>query len=430
MSLNDAIHKAVNFANQGRLDQAEKTCRDIIAKDGNYHPAYHLLGQLSFRSGRDDIAAEMLHKAVLLDQSSAPYKCDLAEVLCICGKPKDAMMFVEGALKLNPNYPKTHYIAGMALTRIGALENAIQAYNTTIKLSPNHGPAYNNLGTVLEASGRPDKAKEAYSQAVKINEKHVEAQNNLGAVLVAEGDIDQAKKHFETAIKEQPSYIEAHHNLSALKNYKKDDEHINILETIERDTSRLSPDNQIRLNFTLGKAYTDIQNYDDAFDYYNKGNSAKRARFDYNEQASEKFIENIKDNFSKAYFKNYQKDKSEDLRPIFIVGMPRSGSTLIEQIISSHSQAYAGGELMVLAEIIKAKINNFPQGVNSLSNQELKSIGNEYLNYINNLNPDAKCIIDKMPANYQYAGLIAKILPGARIINAKRSPMDCCLSIY
>ena len=430
MNLTDAIHMAVKFANQGKLEQAEKKCRDIIAANDKYHPAYHLLGQLAYGSGKDQLAAEMLHMAVQLNGSSAPYKRDLAEVLCISDQPTGAMTFVEQALKLEASDAKTHYIAAMALTKLGASEQAIEAYNTVIKLNPDHGAAYNNLGTLLEASGDVDKAKDAYYKAIKINKKHVEAQNNLGSVLVEEGDIESAIKHFEAAIMERPAYIEAHHNLSALKHYKKHDQHSSMLKEIAKDASTLSGENRIRLDFTLGKLYSDIQNYNQAFEYYKSGNKAKRASFDYNEQATEKFSENIETVFSKSYFKKTKRSDHDALSPVFVVGMPRSGSTLIEQIISSHSQAFAGGELLVLANIIKSKINNFPQGIKSLPDEELRLIGDEYLHYIKNLNPDARRIIDKMPANYQYAGLIAKILPGAHIINATRNPMDCCLSIY
>ncbi|MDG1437485.1 MAG: sulfotransferase, partial [Emcibacteraceae bacterium] len=116
--------------------------------------------------------------------------------------------------------------------------------------------------------------------------------------------------------------------------------------------------------------------------------------------------------------------------PIFIVGMPRSGSTLIEQILSGHSDVFAAGELFFLGDIIKDKKPNFPNGIDKISDDELRAIGDEYLERVKTLNPDAKHIVDKMPANYQYAGLIVKILPGAHIINARRNPMDCCLSIY
>lgn len=430
MNLNDAIKMAAQLANQGMFARAEKVCRDIIATNDKFHPAYHLLGQLSFQNGRDELALQLLHKATLLDGNRASYHRDLAEIVCISGKPKDALMIVERALKLNPNDPKSHYIAGMALTTVGNQRKAIQAYNTAIKLNPNYGAAYNNLGSSLEANDQLKEAKKAYRKAIKINSKHAEAQTNLATILVAEGDVEGAKQHFEAAINAKPTFIEAHHNLSALKRYKKNDPHIKQLDEINKNISSVPFENQVRLYFTLGKAYSDIGKYDIAFDFYKSGNKAMRESFEYNENAAIKFIEDIKKAFGKPYFKDYKKSIYDGPSPIFIVGMPRSGSTLVEQILCSHSDVHAGGELYILSDIIKAKIKHFPQGVEKLSQKELKTIGDEYLEHIKKLNPNAKHIVDKMPANYHYAGLIAKIFPGAHIVNIIRNPMDCCLSNY
>lgn len=430
MNINDAIHLAAKYANQGMFGQAEKICRDIIMENDKYHPAYHLLGQLAFQSGRDELAIKMLRKAASLDINRATYHRDLAELLCVTGQHQDTLSVINRSLELNPNDPKSHYIAGMALTALNAVDQAKNAYKKVITLSPDHGLSHNNLGALLERTGHLDEAKEAYSKAIKINQNHAEAQNNLATVLIAEGDTKGAKKHFEAAIKARPSYIEAHHNLSALKKYKKNDEHLAQLETIADDISALSDENKIRLYFTLGKAYSDIGKYDAAFNFYQSGNNAKRAGTEYNEAAATTLIEEIKTVFNHTYFQDIKIEKNNDPTAIFIVGMPRSGSTLIEQILASHSDVHAGGELHLLNDIVKTKTKNFPQGIKTLSDKELKTIGIEYLEHIKRLNPNATRIVDKMPANYHYAGLIAKILPGAHIINSNRNPMDSCLSNY
>ena len=430
MNLNNAIKMAANFANQKQFVQAEKICRDIIAANDKYHPAYHLLGQLAFQSGRDDVAVQMLYKAVLLDEKRATYQRDLAEALFYSGKLKDAVTYAAGALKLNLNDAKSYYISAMALNAVGDQDKAILAFEATIKLMPNHGPAYNNLGSILEIRGEMKDAKKAYVKAVEINKSDVIALNNLASILIAEGDVEAAKIHLETAINVRPDYIEAHHNLSALKKYKKSDDHIKQLELMAHDPSKLSKDNQIRLSFILGKVYGDIGDFDTAFEHYRSGNEMKRASFEYNEQAAVKFSDDVKNFFDKVYFKKFKKSKNDDLTPIFVVGMPRSGSSLIEQILSSHSDIHAGGELFTLIDTVKSKVKNFPQGLETLSDLELKMIGDEYLQNVKKLNPNAKHIVDKMPANFQYAGLIAKILPCAHIINTDRNPMDSCFSNY
>jgi Flp pilus assembly protein TadD len=424
------MQEAINFANQGELSSAEKVCRDILAANDQFHPAYYLLGQISFQSGKDDVATQMFHKAALLNQTHAPYHRDLAEAIFFGGKPNEALAIINQALALNHRDPKSHYIAGMSMMTLGAVDKAMGAFETTVKLAPNHGAAYNNMGVLYEGRGQPKKAKIAYSKAVDINPKDAKAHNNLASIMIADGNVADAIIHIDAAINAQPFMIEAHHNLSALKTYKKGDKHIELLKNIERNSSKLPPENQIRLWFILGKVHSDLEEYDKAFEYYTLGNNQKRASFKYNEDEAIKFTQDIKSVFNKPYFKDCKKNKLDDLTPIFIVGMPRSGSTLIEQILSSHSDVHSGGELLTLNEAIKSIVKNFPIDIENLSDHELKMIGDDYLAKIRKLSPNAKRIINKMPSNYHYAGLIAKILPGAHIINTNRNPMDCCLSNY
>lgn len=427
MNVNDAIERAAKLANQGKFAEADKICRDIIKANDKFHPAYHLLGSLAFQAGRDDIATQMLHKASLLDANRASYHRDLAEVLALSGKPKDAMMVINRALSLNGNDAKSHYIAGLALMALNIPEKAVEAYKAAIKLAPNYGAAYNNLGAMLEMSGKADQAKDAYTKAILINENHAEAHNNLAALLIAEGSIKEAETHLNAAISARPNYIEAHHNLSALKKYHGDDAHIPMLKTILKDADRLPLENKARLYFTLAKVYSDLDDHDLAFDYYKLGNDTKRASIDYQEERSIKISEDIISTFDNN---GSEALGNQDPTPIFIVGMPRSGSTLLEQILSGHSDIFAAGELLTLGNLIKEKLDHFPAGLENLSDQALKAIGDEYLAQIKELNPGAARIVDKMPGNYQYAGLIARILPNAHIINARRDPMDCCFSIY
>lgn len=421
---------AAGLANQGNFAEAQKLCQDLLGSNDKFHPAYHLLSQLAFQSGRPDIAVQMLKNAVALDPKRASYHRDLAEVLLHTGKAKEAFSTINRALGFDSNDPKSHFIAGLALMSNGEQVQAIKAFETTINMDPSFGPAYNNLGSLLEGAGKLSDAKINYQEAIKIDAKNAQAQTNLASIMIAEGDIEQAKEHLVAAIKGRPDHIEAHHNLSGIKKYKKDDEDLKILEQIAEDPSRLTPLNQMRLDFILGKAHADSLDQDRAFDYYNQGNAKMRAGLDYDEKSAEEFNEALKKVFGQDYFATAHISDNNDPTPIFIVGMPRSGSTLIEQIIASHSDVYAAGELTTLGNTIKSKIKNFPHGLETASDQDLRSIGEDYLAEIKKLAPDARRIIDKMPGNYRFLGLISKILPGARVIHTRRNAMDCCFSIY
>jgi hypothetical protein len=186
----------------------------------------------------------------------------------------------------------------------------------------------------------------------------------------------------------------------------------------------------VRLHFILAKAHSDIGEHDRAFFYYQLANTKMRSNLEYNQKVAEKVNIDLINVFNIDYFGSDQILDNEDPTPIFIVGMPRSGSTLVEQIVASHSEVYAAGELTLLGDIIKSKIDKFPIDLETLNKDELKNIGKDYLAEIKKIAPNAKRIVDKMPGNYQFIGIISKILPGARIIHTKRNPIDCCFSIY
>ena len=430
ISLPDAFARAAQLAAQGKLQQAEKICNDIIVANENFHQAAHLLGQIAFRDQKGEVAAQMTHKAILIDGSIAEYHRDLAEILSVAGKPKDAMIVIERALKINVNDPKSHYIAGIALSALGERPKSIEAYKKAVELNPKFGLAYNNLGSALESSGDVASAKEAYAEAVEINQTHAEAQNNLAAILISEGDVEGATKHLEAAIVARPKFIDPHYNLSTIKNYTDDDVHIVQMEMIAQNTSGLPMDARIRLCFALGKAYEDAGKYEQSFDMYGAANKAKRKTFKYNEERAIETGEEIKSSFDKAYLKGLKKSKKDDPLPIFVVGMPRSGSTLIEQILCSHDDIHGAGEVIFLTQAIQKRCNKFPAGVADLTDADISAISEEYLAQLKALAPGAKRIVDKMPSNFYYVGLIAKIFPGAHIINTARHPLDSCLSNY
>lgn len=430
MDLNQEIQRAANFANQGKFNQAEQVLREIIAADGRFHPAVHMLGQLAFQRGRDDIAAQLFHRATILGRNVAQYHRDHAEALFYLGRIEEALSAINRSLRINPNDPKAHFVAGNSLMNIGERDQAIKAFEKTIALEPNHGYAHNNLGSLYETDGRLKEAKREYQIAIKLDKSNTLALGNLAALLTVLGDIERGKELLNEVIKVRPDYIEAHHNLSALKQYQEDDEHIDILKSLLNNIENIPVENRIRLYFVLGKVYADLKDYDIAFEYYHSGNKLKRSTYEYDENHVQKIVENIKTIFSKTYVGGKEISRDDKLVPIFIVGMPRSGSSLVEQILSSHSKVHGGGELPFLGDLLNERLGKFPDDIQGISDDELEDIGLEYLKKVRMLNSEAQYIVDKMPSNYQYVGLITKILPEALIINTNRDPMDCCVSIY
>lgn len=430
MNIHQSMQLAVKFANGRNFAEAEKVLRGILATNNKFHPAVHMLGQLAFQSGRDDIAANLFHQATKIDPNNAGYHRDFAETLFFMGHYKDSLMAINRSIQINQNDPKAHFIAGNALMHMGENNQAIKAFKHTIKMDPNHSFAHNNLGSVYEKEDKLKEAKDHYVLAMKVDQSNVLAMNNLATLLTAKGDLHEAKNLLNQIIKTKPDYIEAHHNLSALKRYKQGDKHIGILLSLLVNVEQIPLDNRYRLYFILGKAHADMKDYEKAFEFYELGNNLKRSTFEYDEDRFKENVEKIKALYSKENIGKEKVTKSNKPIPIFVVGMPRSGSTLVEQILASHSEIFGAGELTILNEYVCEKVKNYPENIETLTDDELQKIGEKYLDKISELDPNAKYIVDKNPGNFLYAGLIRIILPEALIINTNRNAMDCCVSNY
>lgn len=430
MNVHQLMQMAVSYANGQNFAEAEKILRQILAANDQFHPAIHMLGKLAFQSGRDDIAANLFHKAATIDPNNSGYHRDFAETLFFMGHYQDSLMAINRSIQLNQNDPKTHFIAGNALLNMGGNDQAIKAFKHTLKLDPNQSFAHNNLGSVYEKENKLKKAKHHYKLAMKIDQSNVLAINNLATLLTVEGELEEAKKLLNQIIKTKPDYIEAHHNLSALKRYKKGDKHIDVLNALLENADNIPADNRYRLYFILGKVHADLKEFDKAFEFYEMGNKLKRSTFEYDEDRFLENVEKIKVLYSKENIGKNKVTKSDKAVPIFVVGMPRSGSTLVEQILSSHSQIFGAGELTLLNEYVNEKVENYPEDIETLLDEELLGIGEKYLEKINTFDPAAKFVVDKNPGNFIYAGLIKKILPEALIINTNRNAVDCCVSNY
>jgi len=391
-------------------------------------------GLIAAKEQKLPLAEILVAKAIACDGSVSRYYQALCDILRGLKQFEKAVASGERAVTLAPENADAWYLLALACSESGEREAAIRHYQQALRLDPRHDKAANNLGTVLEAEDKLQEAEESYTRAIGINPRNAEAQNNLGAVLSARGDLVRARECFMAAIEANPFFIHAHHNLSTLKTYTAEDPHLTALEKLAADAHNLPAEVQIRLWFSLGKAWEDTKRYDDSFAAYARGNSIHRRAIDYNEQAAAKSMEDIIQRFDETLTnKNIVGSMNET--PIFIVGMPRSGTTLVEQILSSHSSVFGAGELHYLCDVLAEQWNlgsgiSYIDRLASASGEELAAIGQSYLNKTRRLNATAPRITDKMPGNYFYAGLIHKVFPKAKIIHCVRDPMDTCFSNY
>lgn len=438
MTIPNQLQQAAQLEAAGQAEAAAQVYQQILNANPNVSAAWHALGVLVFNGGNLPRAFDLFANAVRLEPNNPVYHRNLGEISRRLGKLDQARLCGEAACKLAPKDVDAYYNLGLVYTDSGDYAKAIQAYRKAVKLDPMHGLSWNNLGSALEQQGDKKGALKAYEKAVALNAQHAEAQNNAGAIYSEQGKLDDAKAAFSSAIKARPNFVESHYNLSSLKTYTPDDPHLAMLESVYAQRERLTPAARIRYGFAIGKALDDTGQYDRAFAAYDEGNRIQHSLLPIDEARADALLEAILQTFTPEFFKERERwagAKPRGKTPIFIVGMPRSGTTLLEQILCSHKSVFGAGELTDLNEVISEATaanaeTSFVPGVVSLTKEQVKKIGQEYIERVWKLSPDSKYITDKMPANFFYLGLIHLALPNAKIIHAMRDPMDSCFSCF
>jgi Flp pilus assembly protein TadD len=415
--------------------EAEHLYRRIIEVDPHYHSAYHGLGLLAFRVNKLELASELLASAIALNGTKPVYHRDRGEICRRLGQLDDAVSEATVAVNLDPGQADSHYNLGLALADNEAPQEAAHSYRKALQINPAHGQAWNNLGSVLETLGDEQGAIDAYRRAIALNPDHAEALGNLGGLLSKEGAIDEARSLLSRALALQPDTISTLYQISSLKRFTTDDPQLKALETLATNPTRHTEKERIQLQFALGKARADTEQYDRAFTAFAQGNRLRRAQLPASNNKGERQTDAIIEYFSKALLERRAGSGIEDATPVFIVGMPRSGTSLVEQILSSHSAVYGAGELKdfhtIVCDLLKVTPeSSFVKGMADLPDATFAELGSRYLEKLRGKSRDASRITDKMPANFHYLGLIRLALPGAKIIHTARDPMDSCLSCY
>jgi hypothetical protein len=220
--------------------------------------------------------------------------------------------------------------------------------------------------------------------------------------------------------------------LGEAKRFSAADPHLAAMEKLARDMASLSPDEQIDLHFALAKAYDDLGDHDGSFRHLLQGNGLKRRQFTYDHAAIHDLLGRIQKVFTPELMRDKHSVCDPSPVPVFIIGMPRSGTTLIEQILASHPKVFGAGELVNLANAVERICQPvpFPEAISSMKRQELCEVGTSYVAEIRQLASKAERVTDKLPGNFRYAGLINLVLPNARIIHARRDPLDTCFSCF
>jgi tetratricopeptide (TPR) repeat protein len=434
--IDDLVALAQREYRAGRLAEAVEALHKVVALRPDIAGAYNYLGHLLLKQGKLDEAAAQYERATALRPDLFEAHGNLGSILLQQGKLDQAVERYRQAIALRPHLAAPHSNLGNVLLNQGKFDEAIAQFEQAIALDPDIAEVYNNLGAALRQQGKLDQAMARFEQALALNPDYAEAHNNLGNILWERGKFDEAAARYDRALSLKPDYAEAHYDRSDLKIYRAGDPDLAALEALAADAGRLPPDKMLYVHFALGKALQDVGDYGRAFEHLLQGNALKRREVKYDEAAHERNFQRVADAFDSALFDRFPAAGDPSPVPIFVLGMPRSGSTLIEQILASHPQVHAAGELWNLDRVVH-KVSDktgrplpFPAWVPALNADGWRRLGQAYLASLPTPAGGKTRIIDKAPSNFLYVGLIRLILPNARIIHTVRDPVDTCVSCF
>lgn len=451
----------------GNLRQAASYFSQVVALHPDSFQAHCGLGAACEHLGQADKASDAFRHALRLQPTNADIMVKLAGILLSQGNLTECEKHLQQALQLKPGFPGALHMLGEIRCSENRLAEGIQFFKQAINTDPNLTGTCNRLGRALHMMGNPSQAITHYRHALSINPSFAEAHNNLANALVAVGKMQEARDAFRNAQQARPNYIDAIAGEAALDEREGDYEaaygrlsplilrnikhpaiatvFANLCPQLERCTEAidyaegllkdtLTVGAQKEVHFTLGKLYDSFGSYDMAFGHYRKANEKEPGSHNPNEHAAN--IDALINTFDWNFLSTAPRAKCRSARPVFIVGMPRSGTTLTEQILASHPDVFGAGELTDIMDQPKQLSKmigpepGYPYFLRKLTTEILDQLATSYLDHLEEMEPVAARVIDKMPLNFMHLGLIALEFPDTRIIHCVRDPRDTCLSMY
>lgn len=330
------------------------------------------------------------------------------------------------ASKFAPNNPAVRNDLGQALLNLGRYEDALKSFRAALRIQPDNAAALNGAGDALNILGRPEEAQTAFNRVLSRESGSAAAHFGLASALSQSGEMAEARAALERAVKLAPSNAAYHRALAEIAPFSEGDPRLPSLEALAQQEQKLPDDQKVELHFAQAKAYDDLKRTDEAFEHFEVGNSLRRKHVFYDERVIADFFTELKAAFPAERLRGIGDGDHSGL-PIFIVGMPRSGTTLIEQILARDPSVLGAGELTHLQDLIAEGFagEDYPQ-----TTANVRGLGEEYLRRLGKHPPGIRHLIDKFPGNFQHIGLIRLALPNAKIIHIRRDPMDTCFSCY
>jgi Tfp pilus assembly protein PilF len=380
------------------------------------------------------VEAEQLYgRALALQPDNVSALVNRAAALRDLGRPAEALAALDRALALQPDHAFALNNKGVALIDLRRPAEAAGCFERAAQLKPDYAEALNNLGKALASlDPAPDPAVSltAFDRAIALRPDYAEAWDNRGVLLAELGRLDEAAAAIEQAIRLQPRRVSPYYHLTLTRPLASGDPHIAAMQALAAQADALSLDDRIELDFALAAALDGAGDPEAAFARLAEGNALNRARIDYDEAATLGALTRTAELYTPQVMAAGAGAGGPTDLPVFIVGMPRSGTTLVEQILASHPAVFGAGESSAFPAAMTDEGVAFPEVAAGLGPAALQRLGERYLGRIRPLAPDALRITDKRPDNFRFAGLLHLALPGARIVHVRRAAADTCLSCF
>ncbi|MEH6725975.1 MAG: sulfotransferase [Hyphomicrobiales bacterium] len=426
----------VSLAALERTDEAIDAYKTALRIAPNQAETHNNLAHALQWAGRLQEARASYETALALKPDYFEALNNLGNTLNLLGLPDEALPLFEEALKRQPKYVEAMVNYGNVLIQVGRFAEALVQYNRALETAPGDKEALESLARTLQLLDRGAEAVPLWEKLISLNPRHEGAFIGLGMTLREIGRLDEAVTAFETAIEISPRNISGYYNLGLSRSYKRDEPLFQAMLKLENRMHGSDPQSEAEYRFALGRAFAGMKEYDRSFDEYEAATRLKRNAIVYDEDEVLGRFSRIQRVFDADFISRKGQLGSASERPIFILGMPRSGTTLAEQILSSHPSVFGAGELTGMGNAIsyiaqKADDGRFPEDVCLLEDSEFAKLGSEYLTVLQKFAPeDAPRVIDKMPNNFLTAGLIHLILPNAKIVHMRRDLRDVAVSNF
>lgn len=445
-------------------------CFELALKlNADFYPAYANIGNVLNAAGHYERAIPYLARALELAPDSAASYLNLGNSLCHLGRQREAMQCYQKFIELEPERAEGYSSLGNLLRETYHYDEAIGYLKRAISLNPSLIEAHHNLAGTYTQLGFLESAEEAFRQALKINPDYRLSREGLLAAYTRAGEFDKATETVDSLLERygnEPGLLARKADIAERRGDKEGayaqikesfrdhpddpetaslmvrlcnhagrcDEAIPALERVLDSDQGLSRDNRLDYHFVLGKALDEAKQYDRAFTHYHRGNELKGMRLERDKFSAH--IRTLIDTFSRDFLARAQCSNNDARAPIFVFGMPRSGSTLVEQIIASHPQAETAGERKEISQLsveVPALCDSdkpYPEAIRECPGERLDVLAGKYLQKMQELTGGGERIIDKMPHNFLHLGLMYLLFPNATFIHTTRNKVDTCLSCY